>query len=330
LVSGLVVGGLVVLNDGPEAGNKVEVLGAQVKATPAPTITSAPSNPTASTSAAFKYSDSEKGVTFQCSVDTVAMAPCPSTGMTYTVSAGDHVFTVVAHGVSPSTPTSHRWTVDTTAPSPAPSITGPENPTIDTSARMVFSHGEAGVTFECRLDGGKAGACVSPLDYKKVSAGDHVFSVVAIDAVGNRSQAATWSWTVLINQAFGITGNAVGQLSPGVTRPLALRLSNPYNFSIRVTGITVSATGAVKDSHQDPRCSLPTDVFTSGTTILSTAARFIDIAANSSRDLSSYLAPSAAWPADWPSITMRNTSSNQDDCKNTTFTLSYTGTATKS
>jgi len=229
-------------------GILTRVLAASVKSTPAPTITSGPAagSVTSSTSATFSYSDSEKGVTFMCGLDGAALSACATSGITYPVGAGIHAFVVAAQGVSPSPSTSRTWTVDVTAP-PAPSISGgPENPTIDTTATFTFVDGEAGVTFECRLDG-SAEACVSPYVSKKLSVGDHMFSVVAIDAAGNRSVAsATWSWTVLINKAFGISGNAIGPLYPvdpsipGTATALDLRISNPYNFSITVVTIGVS------------------------------------------------------------------------------------------
>src|SRR2546428_6861222 len=66
-------------------------------AVPAPTITSAPANPTNQTSAKFEYTDSQSGVTFQCKLDGSEYAACPATGVTYTgLANGSHTFKVQA------------------------------------------------------------------------------------------------------------------------------------------------------------------------------------------------------------------------------------------
>ena len=56
------------------------------------------------------------------------------------------------------------------------------------------------------------------------------------------------------------------------------------------------------------------------------------IPANSTRSLSSLTypaSPSKVRPEQWPQVEMPNLDMNQDGCKATTFTLSYSGTATK-
>ena len=81
---------------------------------PAPTITSAPANPTSSTAASFSFTDSQPGVSFQCSLDNAAFAACASP-KAYTVSAGTHTFQVRAvSGNQQSAATARTWTVDTT------------------------------------------------------------------------------------------------------------------------------------------------------------------------------------------------------------------------
>ena len=85
--------------------------------------------------------------------------------------------------------------VDGTAP-PAPSIdSAPPALTNQTSASFAFSDSEAGVSFQCELDGGGFTACTSPQPYSVGDSG-HVFEVKASDAAGNESGVATWSWTV--------------------------------------------------------------------------------------------------------------------------------------
>ena len=300
---------------------RTQVLGASVKSTPAPAITSGPSGSVSSTTATFTYSDTEKGVTFQCALDTTAFSPCPVSGMTYTgLAQGPHSFSVQAQGLSTSPGTSRTWTVDTIRPAAPTLSTGPENPTIDTSATFVFT-GEAGAKFECQLDADKPEACGTTFEKKKVSVGDHSFRVVAVDAAGNRGDASTpWSWTVLINKAFGISGNATDLLAPGgPATPLDLKISNPYNFAIRVISIDVSVA---------PAGPCGTDNVTIQE-LAKTHPTPIVVPANSTATLTGLLS-GGSWPADWPTIGMKSGAGNQDVCKNVTFKLSYTGTATKS
>ena len=88
------------------------------------------------------------------------------------------------------------FTVDATPP-PSPSIdSGPPNLSNSASAQFTFSDSEAGVSFSCRLDGGSYTACTSPKSYSGLADGGHTFQVVASDAAGNQSSAASYSWTI--------------------------------------------------------------------------------------------------------------------------------------
>lgn len=84
---------------------------------------------------------------------------------------------------------------DTVAPET--SITDGPSGTIGlASAEFEFGSSEAGSTFECKLDGpggpGDFTACAAPSSqgYTSLAEGDYVFSVVAIDPVGNRDPVA--------------------------------------------------------------------------------------------------------------------------------------------
>jgi hypothetical protein len=84
-------------------------------------------------------------------------------------------------------------TIDRTAPT-APTITS--GPTGTTGGRDTFAFtGEAGTTFECRLDAGSWGACTSPKNYGQLTDGAHTFDVRTIDRAGNTGAATTRTWT---------------------------------------------------------------------------------------------------------------------------------------
>ena len=90
----------------------------------------------------------------------------------------------------------NTFSIDATPP-PTPTInSGPPNLSNSASAQFTFSDSEAGVGFSCRLDGGSYTACTSPKSYSGLADGGHTFQVVASDAAGNQSSAASYSWTV--------------------------------------------------------------------------------------------------------------------------------------
>jgi hypothetical protein len=88
-------------------------------APPAPTISSAPADPTAVRSAHFAYTDPQSGVSFQCELDEGAYAACPAGSVTYPgpLAEGKHTFRVrAAVGSKTSAGDSVSWIVDTTPP----------------------------------------------------------------------------------------------------------------------------------------------------------------------------------------------------------------------
>jgi hypothetical protein len=164
---------------------------------PAPVISAAPPALTSSTSASFTFTDAQSGVGFQCALDGAAYAACTSP-KAYTVAAGAHTFSVRAvSGAQVSASTTASWTVDTTPP-PAPAITArPADQTDASTATFAFTDAEAGVSFQCRLDGAAAAACSSPASFSGLLPGQHTFSISARDGAGNVSAVASTAWTVL-------------------------------------------------------------------------------------------------------------------------------------
>ena len=65
------------------------------------------------------------------------------------------------------------------------------------SASISFSSDEAGVRFECALDGAPFTSCSSPAGYGGLADGTHVFDVRAVDTAGNADPSpARAAWTV--------------------------------------------------------------------------------------------------------------------------------------
>jgi subtilisin family serine protease len=112
---------------------------------------------------------------------------------------GDGAVTLAARAVDEAgnTATSARSIrVDNTPPDTT-IASGPSGTTRETTAAFTFSAGEAGASFECRLDDGAFTACTSPGMYSALGAGTHAFAVRAIDAAGNADPTpATRTWTI--------------------------------------------------------------------------------------------------------------------------------------
>jgi len=170
--------------------------GAAAVAVPAaPTIGDGPEAVTASTNASFTFTSSD-AASFECSLDGAAFTACTSPASYTALPEGLHSFRVRGvDGEGPGPAAERTWRIDQTAPV-APTLTGPSSPTSSTSAQIGISHGEAGVSFLCKLDAEAEEPCTSPKTYTGLAAGSHTVSVRARDAAGNTSTAATHGWTI--------------------------------------------------------------------------------------------------------------------------------------
>jgi hypothetical protein len=233
-----------------------------------------------------------------------------------------HVRAIDAAGnkTSPAAQTSSHFSIDTTPP-PVPTITAhPQTTTTAKSASFGFSDSEHGVTLLCRRDGARFERCASPTGYGNLALGSHSFQVQARDAAGNASGSATFSWTIAkeVKEAegkpFTVTGNASGPLAPGVTRSLAITLTNPNNVAITVTALSASiAAGSSKAG-----CDGPSNLQLAQSSI--SATNPVAIPANGHVTL-----PSGAVSA--PQVLMKDLPVNQDACKGASFTFTYSGSA---
>jgi large repetitive protein len=77
-----------------------------------------------------------------------------------------------------------------------PTITSaPASLTSQSSATFAFTDSQAGVSFQCQLDGSVYASCVSGVKYTGLTDGNHTFKVQAVSGTKN-SSAATYKWTV--------------------------------------------------------------------------------------------------------------------------------------
>lgn len=206
--------------------------------------------------------------------------------------------------------------IDTVAPAAPVLADKPDDPTSSTNARFRTTHAEDGVTFECRLDGRPFERCGDISNFNNLSIDEHCFDARAVDAAGNRGPHAGHCWSIVLKGGFPISGVVDQPFAPGVTRPLNLVIGNPYNFAIRVTAVDIS----VGDATGNAQCV--------GSTNLKVTQPFstpVTVPANSSWSLQQL----GVAPSSWPQLTMPNLATNQDACKGVTFSLAFTGQATK-
>jgi hypothetical protein len=165
---------------------------------PQTTIDSAPRAQTNSTTATFTFSSTEARSTFECSLDGAAFSACSSPREYTGLAARTHQFQVRATdeaGNADSSPASHSWTIDTSAPETSIG-SAPPSTTTSTSATFTFSASEA-AAFECSLDDAAFATCVSPREYTGLAVGTHQFQVRATDAAGNTDASpASHTWTI--------------------------------------------------------------------------------------------------------------------------------------
>lgn len=291
-------------------------------APPAPTFVTKPTAFASSTSATFSFADGESGVSYLCKLDGAAgYTACSNPQMFSGLAQGNHTVAVeakdAASNVGPAA--SYSWKVDTLPP-PVPVLTQkPNDPAVGATQTFAWTDSEAGVTFECAGENGSFAACTSPYSYvvNTSNNGQHQFAVRAIDAAGNRSGAASYSFKVTKDTTTGvpfqITGSVAG-LVLDVWKPLAVHVTNPNNVPIYVTALTFTVAADSTPSG----CLSSTNVERQQSNI--SATQVLMVPAHASVDL-----PAQGVTA--PQIRLKNLPTNQDVCKNKSFVLTYSGTA---
>ena len=165
---------------------------------PTPTIDTKPPQYTNDATPTFAFSDSQSGVTFQCSLSTGSdsYATCTSPITYGTKADGAYTFKVKAtKSGSTSTAASYAFTIDTVAPTVT--ITAqPNNNTNDTTPAFSFSS-ETGATFTCSLNSTTDYTdCSSPKTYGPLADGSYTFRVLATDLAGNTGSPVSDDFTV--------------------------------------------------------------------------------------------------------------------------------------
>jgi outer membrane protein OmpA-like peptidoglycan-associated protein len=184
-------------------------------APPPPVITASPN--AAASSASFTFAG-RAGDTFECRIDGGSWAACISPSSPPGLGDGAHMFEVRAldGAANASDPASRGWTKDTVAPAHPTLLATPAARSAETSATFEFA-GETSGSWECRLDAGAWGACVSPRSYSGLSAATHTFGVRQTDPAGNAGLEQSFTWKAGVSGADGPGRNLDVALPPNAT-----------------------------------------------------------------------------------------------------------------
>lgn len=123
--------------------------------------------------------------------------PCASPLAVTELVYGDWLVEIVAVDLAGNPGvTSVTWSVPDTTPPDTWILEGPDSPTTDRDAVLVFAASEP-ATFECSLNGASFSECTSPRLYSCLDAGLHQFRVRATDLAGLVDPTpAEWSWRI--------------------------------------------------------------------------------------------------------------------------------------
>jgi hypothetical protein len=171
---------------------------------PETTITSGPPNPSAEGDATFRFTASETGATFECSVDGAPFASCDSPYST-TVEGGDHTFAVRAidpAGNTDPTEATSQWTVNTSLPEP-PAITSPSDGSRSPSSTLtVAGTAQPDVAIDLRDGSSPAGSTTADaqggwtLQLAGLADGSHTLTATASNGGGTSAPSTPVTVTV--------------------------------------------------------------------------------------------------------------------------------------
>ncbi|MCO5315807.1 MAG: hypothetical protein M9938_06570 [Solirubrobacterales bacterium] len=160
-------------------------------------ISGGPNGTVTADSAAFTVTVDDPDANTECRLDDAAWAACGGVVNLTGLGDGEHHFRVRSTDDAGNTGTGQRtWNVDRVTPT----VTITEAPaatTTDRNAGFDFTASKAGVTFDCRVDGGEWQSCSPVVTLNELKLGPHSFEVRATDRHGNQGSAASHGWTVI-------------------------------------------------------------------------------------------------------------------------------------
>ena len=139
---------------------------------------------------------SEK-VILSCSLNDQDLGESVSPVQASNLAEGTYHLAVIAtdRGGNLSSPLTHDFTVDLTAPILTASATTSADTTQETLNTFTFSANES-ASFQCNVDDAGFSPCASPYTVSGFADGSHTVQIQAIDLAGNVSKASSITWTV--------------------------------------------------------------------------------------------------------------------------------------
>jgi uncharacterized membrane protein len=170
------------------------------------------------------------------------------------------------------------------------------------------------------VPGGSSGATLQIDAARDVKTDNYTLTVTGNATVSGNSVPRSAAVTLVVEETknFQVAGDLGAPLAPGVKSPLNLSLTNPYDFTLRVTNLAV----AVEEGTSRAGCS-GTQNFK--VTAIPAARYPIMVPKRQTRTL----AQLGLSDSDQPQVEMLNQPWNQDACKGVTITLDYGGSARK-
>jgi parallel beta-helix repeat protein len=203
-------------------------------------INSAPSGTinTSSVSVSFSVTDNFPNPVAYCSLDNAAFAACTSPYSVSNLAQGDHNVKIYVQDAAGNKSATQTISFSVNTAVAIPSVTISQMPAAfsnSSSASFSFSGSSSGSTiasYQCSLDSSAFATCSSPASYASLLEGSHSFSVKAIDATGQSSAAANYSFVIDITKPSAPVVSS-NQLNP--TKSTSLNLTFNSTDSSGVT-----------------------------------------------------------------------------------------------
>ncbi len=282
---------------------------------PTVTFNATPAAVTADVTPDFSFAATDLGsgvATYQCKLDDQAYVNCSSPMTLNNLTDGTHVFAVraidnVGHQ---SDAVVYNWMQDTMAPT----IEFTQTPSAIEkvkNARFAFQVVAGDLSsYECKLDASAYQACTSPVDLTALADGNHSFSVVGIDGVGNKSAAITYNWlvdSIAPTISFSETPDAVEK-----------ETSARFGFSAQDSGSGLQRIECRLDANSFAPCQALINFADLSATNHTVEARALDKAGNYS-DVIAY-----NWLVDTQAPTVQITSTPENPTKESTAIFGFT------
>jgi Ca2+-binding RTX toxin-like protein len=179
----------------------------------------------------------EAGATTTCALNSGSANDCVSGSTIGPLDEGINTITIVASDAAGNTTTkTPQVTRDTNPPNTYLDSFAVNDPT----ATAAFHGSEAGLTYQCRIDGGTWVTCTSPYTTPALASGTHTFEVRAIDGVNNADASP-------VSKSF--TVNVPGSLSrTSATAPSSVNLATTGTLDWAHWGSTTATSFDHKSS----------------------------------------------------------------------------------